>query len=261
MLIKLIKNDMKSSYRELFPLFMGLLLFSIIAAVSVNQEREWLSIVTVLPFFALFIATAVILTLTIIKLFANRLYSREGYLTLTLPVSTFKTFLSKILTAMIWILLTSLVVMLALTLFVGIVSIINWSEIRNLSIQYKEIWSQINFEIIIPQILRFIGITFPQVIINIIYVCSLILFSVVITNTSFVSKNKLAVGIIVYLILNFIFNNVNTNLFNDWIIFTGNTSFEIIWSVYLLDFLYFGIISAGLISGAIWLNDHKLELE
>lgn len=41
MLIKLIKHDIKSSYRDLFPLYMGLLLFAVIAAVSVNPEREW----------------------------------------------------------------------------------------------------------------------------------------------------------------------------------------------------------------------------
>ncbi|EJN94021.1 permease [Streptococcus ratti] len=49
-------------------------------------------------FIAIFIATLLI----IIRRFYNNIFGREGYLTLTLPVSTHKTILAKLLTGFIW---------------------------------------------------------------------------------------------------------------------------------------------------------------
>lgn len=261
MLIKLIKNDIKSSYRELFPLYMGLLLFAVIAAVSVNPEREWLSVVTVLPFFALFIATSVILTLTIIKLFTNRLYSNEGYLTFTLPVTTLQTFMAKIITASIWILLTIAVYILATSLFAGLWTLLNWNMIEGEFVRFAYIWDKIPWNTIIPEAIRLFSISLPQTLVGILYTCSMILITVVFVNSSYVSNKKLLIGIIVYLVLNFIFNNINANLMTDWLTYTDSNSFEINWLMYALDLLYFGLISIGLIAGSVWLNDHKLELE
>lgn len=261
MLIKLIKNDIKSSYRELFPLYAGLCLFAIIAAISVNPKREWLSIVTVLPFFALFIATSVILTLTIIKLFTNRLYSKEGYLTFTLPVSTFETFMSKIITAGIWILLTMVIYIVATSLFAGLWTLLNWDMIKVEFVRFEYIWNQIPWNEIIPEIIKLFTISLPQTIIGIVYTCSMILITVVFVNTSYVSNKKLLIGIIVYLVLNFIFNNINSNILSDWLLYQENYGFEVNWLMYGLDLLYYGLISVGLIAGSIWLNDHKLELE
>jgi hypothetical protein len=261
MLIKLIKHDIKSSYRELFPLYAGLLLFALIAALSVNPDREWLSVVTVLPFFALFIATSVILTLTIIKLFTNRLYSKEGYLTFTLPVSTLETFMSKIITATLWIFLTLIVYFLATSLFAGLWTTLNWSLIQVEFVRFEYYWNQIPWSTIIPEALRILSISLPHMLINILFGCSLILITVVFVNTSYVTSKKLLIGIIVYLVLNFIINNINANFMVDWLIYNDNFSFEVNWLMYALDLLYFGLISIGFIAGSIWLNDHKLELE
>ncbi len=60
MLMKLVKHDIKSSYRELLPLYMGLLLFALISSLSISEKNQWLGIITVIPFFALIIATSVI---------------------------------------------------------------------------------------------------------------------------------------------------------------------------------------------------------
>lgn len=261
MLMKLVKHDIKSSYRELLPLYMGLLLFALISSLSISDKNQWLGIITVIPFFALIIATSVILTLTTIKLFSNRLYSKEGYLTHTLPVSTLETFLSKIVTAIIWILLTSLVLLLAILIFGGILSLRYWALTPSFPIEFRAFISRIDLGTLIPEILKFLVISFPQIIINIIYTCSVILIAVVIANTSYVSKNKLAVGIIVYLVINFIFSNLNNNFISDWLWFEQNNGFDLNWTNYIIDFIYNAVVSTGLIYCSIWLNDHKLELE
>lgn len=262
MLIKLIKHDIKSSYRELFPLYMGLLLFSVIAALSVNPDREWLSVVTILPFIALFIATTVILTLTIIKLFTNRMFSKEGYLTFTLPVTTLQTFMSKLITALIWTLLTFFVYLLATGLFTGIWVTLNWTNLQfAINEYYRNILATLPWSKIIPEVIRLFSLSLPQIIISIIYSGALMLITVVFVNTSYVSSKKLVVGIIVYLILNFIFNNISNNLIPDWLLVYENIGYNINWTYYILSIVYNLLISIGLISLSVWLNDHKLELE
>ncbi len=42
MLIKLIKHDLIASYRDLLPMYAGLILFAIVGAISLNPEVEWL---------------------------------------------------------------------------------------------------------------------------------------------------------------------------------------------------------------------------
>lgn len=260
MLIKLIKHDLKSSYRDLFPLYAGLLLFALIAAISVNPNRQWLSVVTVLPFVALFIATSVILSLTIIKLFTSRLYSREGYLTFTLPVSTLDTFLSKIITATLWIFLTLFVYALASSLFALIWTYVNWGLIEPEFVRFEAYWNMIDWSTLIPEALRLISLSLPHMLINLFFGSTLMLVTVVFVNTSYVTSKKLLIGIIVYLVLSFIFNNINVNLMSDWLIYNNNYGFDINWTLYILDLIYFGVISVGLLAGSIWLNDHKLEL-
>lgn len=261
MLIKLIKHDIKSSYRDLFPLYLGLLLFAVIAGVSAKPNSEWISIVTILPFFALFVATTVILSLTIIKLFTKRLYSNEGYLTFTLPVTTLQTFMSKIITASLWTLLTLIVYALASSLFAGIWLSLNWNFLQIEIKEFEHLISSIPWKTIIPDILYLSSISFPQAIVSFIYSSSLILTSVVFVNTSYVHNKKLAIGIVVYLILNFVFNNLLSNLTTDWLLFNENIGYQINWSMYVINFIYFTSVSVGLISLSIWLNDHKLELE
>ncbi|MGT2947778.1 hypothetical protein [Streptococcus devriesei] len=71
-----------------------------------------LSSALVAVFIAIFIATLLI----IIRRFYNNIFGREGYLTLTLPVSTHKTILAKLLTGFIWNVCSGMIFMISVFL-------------------------------------------------------------------------------------------------------------------------------------------------
>ncbi|MEA5027150.1 MAG: hypothetical protein VB012_05805 [Erysipelotrichaceae bacterium] len=258
--MNLVKHDLRASYRDLFPLYIGLLCFAILAAFTIRNDN-WLSIITVLPFFGLFIATIVILVITVIKLFTSRLYSKEGYLTFTLPVSTLDIFISKIITAFIWIILTTFVYLLASVIFGGILSLLNWNSIKEMIGQYTIYWNRINWSLFISGFLKMMALALPQLLVSIAYGCSIILVAVVVVNTSYVSKYKLAIGILIWLGISIILSIPRGYFENEWIINYSNYSVTIQWKDYFITLIYNLLAVIGLISGAVWLNDHKLELE
>jgi len=260
-LISLIKNDLKSSYRELFPLYLGLIIFAILSSLSINYQIGLFSMVTVMPFVGLFIGTIVILIITIVKLFTTRLYSNEGYLTFTLPVSTLDIFLAKIITVIIWVVVTILVYMLAVGIFGGILTLMNWSDIQVAMNQYRHYWQSISWSSFSMEALRAIAISLPQFIASIAYASALFLLVVVFANTSFIAKHKLAVAVVLYLVVSFILGLPKTYVFGDWLTATGNYNFSIDWIKYSLSLIYDLLITVGLLAGSVWLNDHKLELE
>ncbi|MGT2925107.1 permease [Streptococcus caviae] len=67
---------------------------------------------------AVFIAILIATLLIIIRCFYNNIFGREGYLTLTLPVSTHKTILAKLLTAFIWNVCSAMVFIISVSLLV-----------------------------------------------------------------------------------------------------------------------------------------------
>lgn len=260
MLIKLIKHDLKSTYRDLGAIYIGLVVSALLVALSSNITTVQLFPFVIIIMFALLVATGVILTITTLKLFTHRLYSSEGYLTLTLPVSTFETFLSKIITAILWSFATMAVIAFSLLISIGLVSWMHYDAIQEILVRY-DVWTRVNLPIILNFIGQLAALSFPQVLVNMVYGYTLILFAVVVANTSYVSNHKLVVGILTYVVLNFIFTNLNANVLSDWLVQIEGFNYSINWLMYGLDFIYFLIISVGLFFGALWLNDHKLELQ
>ena len=261
MLISLIKNDLKSSYRELFPLYLGLIVFAVLSAISINYQSGWFILVTIMPFVGLFVATIVILIITIIKLFTERLYSHEGYLTFTLPVSTLDIFLSKIITIIIWVTITILVYLLAVVIFGGILALMNWSDFNISFNDFLIDLRSISWSDVLMEALRVLAISIPQFIVSIAYASALILLVIVFVNTSFISQHKLVIAIVLYLVVSFILGLPRTYVFGNWLTTTSIQSVNIEWVNYSISIIYNLLITIGLIAGSVWLNDHKLELE
>jgi len=261
MLISLVKNDLRSSYRELFPLYLGLIIFASLSAISINYKVGLFSLFTVLPFIGLFVATIVILIITIIKLFTERLYSHEGYLVFTLPVSTLDIFLSKIITIIVWVTVTILVYLLAVMIFCGIVVLINWGDFNISFSDFLIDLRSISWSSVLLDTLRALAISLPQFIVSIAYASALILLAVVFVNTSIVSKHKLVIAVVLYLVVSFIIGLPKVYIFGNWITTTSIHSINVEWLNYGINIIYYLLMTIGLIASSVWLNDHKLELE
>ena len=112
MFLKIIKNELKSSYIEFLILYGLIILFGLFSGLlnvwynSINND--YLSLSNILLEFingisVLLPIICVILIIRNVLVSFNKIYSKEGYLTLTLPVSRSNLFIGKILANLIFI--------------------------------------------------------------------------------------------------------------------------------------------------------------
>lgn len=135
MLRKLMKYEIKSCGRIFFPFYIVVLVFSIIASVFINldsYEHDFsiLYLLGAVAIFVLFVAAIVLTIVIIIQRFNKSLLEDEGYLMFTIPVSEKKLVLSKLLTALLFIVLTIIVAIISISM-VSLVSIYKVSAIVN----------------------------------------------------------------------------------------------------------------------------------
>lgn len=133
MLGKLIKHDFKSLSRILFPTELAIIGATIIATAGIKltmtinynsfSDESWASLLQFLTgmisgFMILGIVVAFFfVTFVIFYRFYKNFMCSEGYLTFTLPVSTAKLLWSKLITAVLWLVISALVGFLCLFIF------------------------------------------------------------------------------------------------------------------------------------------------
>ena len=110
MLNRLLKYEIKATARKFLPLYAAIIVVSLFVNWGIRFPK--LGIISGLSNFllaALFVSLIAITLITIIQRFKNNLLSNEGYLMFTLPVSTKKLILSKLICAVVWAFLSVIV--------------------------------------------------------------------------------------------------------------------------------------------------------
>ena len=145
MLAKLCKFEWTAAKRTLLPLYFTTLLVSVICGVDFfftfrkfNTAEDIsmvgtssLPAILFLVFFALVIAVNVMTLLVIIQRFYQDLLERESYLMFTLPVSAEELLGSKVIMAMLWQLLTGIVIIISLGIMcLGCLTSFDWSLLQ-----------------------------------------------------------------------------------------------------------------------------------
>lgn len=134
MLGKLIKYDLKAVYRLLIPLHLVLLLISFFARLILTT-KAYENIPMVLLGFGVagYIILIVVVIYTtiflIIRRFYKNLFSDEGYLTWTLPVTPHQHLLAKTISGTLWMLFDYIVIILSLGIVFLIPSVIENSDL------------------------------------------------------------------------------------------------------------------------------------
>ena len=134
MLGKLIKHDFTSLSRVLFPTQLAVLAatilatlgfaFNIRAGFSNIEAGGFMNLLRLLTGFLsgvmmlAIIAASVLVAFIIFQRFYKNLMCSEGYLTFTLPVSTSEILWSKLITAMLWTIISSVVIFICVNIFV-----------------------------------------------------------------------------------------------------------------------------------------------
>lgn len=116
MLSKLLKYEVKATARLFIPLYFAVLIMGIINRLinpfevlekskSFNLQAV-VSLMSIFLYFALIVTVVVMTFIMVIQRFYKNLISDEGYLMFTLPVKTTHLVTSKLLVAMMWILIS-----------------------------------------------------------------------------------------------------------------------------------------------------------
>lgn len=134
MLGKLFKYDMRANAKLLLPAALFVLATTLLGTIALRISNQGITLfragtaaadifsvlmglIFFVSVFALIIYTAASFILILIHYYRN-LFSAEGYLTFTLPVSTSDILTSKMLAASIWLMLSSLVTTLCVLLYI-----------------------------------------------------------------------------------------------------------------------------------------------
>ncbi|MDQ2087216.1 ABC transporter permease [Herbivorax sp. ANBcel31] len=146
MLAKLLKYEFKATARLFIPLYVALLVFTLINrmfniidiidnTVEINIKLM-LSIVSMIGNIGLIAGIGVMTLVIMIQRFYKSLLGDEGYLMFTLPVKTWENVLSKLVTAVFWTLSS---------VFVTIISVIIISNVENIFENLIKIINDINY--------------------------------------------------------------------------------------------------------------------
>lgn len=234
-MLKLLKYEIIESYRQYLLTFVVFLMLCAITPLVPMFISNILSILVAIAFAGIFIA----IFLNIIISFNRSMYKRPGYLTLTLPVSTEKLIGAKLIGSLIWVAISTLVLMIGimiLTITTGEVSFLEFTELTRYSFAY--IFN--HFDVMV---MKFVD-TLAAIVMLILSFYLVITF----TKTKFVPKYKAVAGIALYFIGWILIANILIKLS----IANVNALMSIVLSVFLSVIFYVATV---------YLINHQIEVE
>ncbi|MCL2220936.1 MAG: hypothetical protein FWC20_01495 [Oscillospiraceae bacterium] len=119
MLSKLMKYEFMAMGRIFLPLFGALLIVSAITGIFGLLDLTVPTGISIAVSIMLIVGIFVVVFILTIQRFWNNLLASEGYLTMTLPVSTDRLIISKLLVASVWNIVSIIVVVGAVLIMVG----------------------------------------------------------------------------------------------------------------------------------------------
>ena len=110
------KYELKACGRIFVPLYVAILVVAAISGIFSNTQSFQVASILIFILMALFIGLMVVTIVLIIQRFKKSLLEDEGYLMFTLPVSIKNLILSKYLTSLIYIILSTIIAILSFVL-------------------------------------------------------------------------------------------------------------------------------------------------
>lgn len=108
---KLCKHELKCSYRS----FLVLYAIVMVAALLMNPRNEgMITNIAAIVYIIMSVVMFIMCVVVIIKNYSNSMFSRNSYLTHTLPVTSTQLLLTKILSAVFWIIVSVFVLFLSM---------------------------------------------------------------------------------------------------------------------------------------------------
>ena len=129
MLSKLLKYEFKATAKVFIFMYLSLLLFALInrfvnpfdilnKATSFNLAALF-SLISIITYFIILVGVMIVTLVVLIQRFYKNLLGNEGYLMFTMPVKQWMHIVSKLVTAVVWTLLSMVIVICSILIFSG----------------------------------------------------------------------------------------------------------------------------------------------
>ena len=200
MLIRLLKYEIKATARKFLPLYAAIIVVSLFVNWGIRFPK--LGIISGLSNFllaALFVSLIAITLITIIQRFQNNLLTNEGYLMFTLPVSTKKLILSKLICAVVCAFLSLIVSVFSFLMISFSLGLI--TSIKDFIIQYSYYIELINRDHIILSAIGSVSIVMQFVYFVLLVYCSLSVSQLPVFN-----KHRGAASFLAFIIISVVAN-------------------------------------------------------
>ena len=193
MMGKLLKHEVKSTYKTFLCMYGALAVIFITASLGKGLQIDYMSEIAIFAMSCAVLPVIMIYFVTVVKRYQKNIYGAESYLTHTLPVKTWEILLTKVVSAIGWGVLTlvvGLVFGIAMIWALDIVSVESWDEFFNVLPEFirvfgaKSIW-----------LLFAVGFTYCVVMVMQIYL------SISVANLPIVTKANGLVALIVFFVL------------------------------------------------------------
>lgn len=262
MFLKLCKHEIKCSYRSFLFIYAIILLASIL---SNPNNGGMINTISVTVFGIMTGVLFVMCIVVIIRNYSNSMFSKNSYLTHTLPVSTTQLLMTKILIAIFWCMLSAIVFMLSMMFILLRTTGFNISAVG----------------VLIGDLIR--GLLLPSTLLYMLYMLiglaqsiSIVYLVMNMTHTTYIRRYRGVVGVILYFAIGLIISFVSDLLFSPFsssTIYNTNVlgSFMFGNSIGLIDSnptisILFMILWSSLILvcsffASKYIVDHKLEIE
>ena len=100
---KLLKHELRHTARYHFPILIISIAASVVMGATLLSKNEGFMLMMTVALLLVFAAIIIISLIAVIKNFNDTIFSRQGYLTMTLPVKGNQLLLSKIIISFFWI--------------------------------------------------------------------------------------------------------------------------------------------------------------
>lgn len=121
MLKKIIKNELKSNWLEVVIVSSIIIILAFLYALTTHTKQSFIVSSAFTTLLIAYISGCVIVLINIISSFYKKMFSDEGYLTLTLPVTSHQLLIGKLISAIILIVSIGIAIILSVVImnFVG----------------------------------------------------------------------------------------------------------------------------------------------
>jgi len=275
MMLKLMKYEIKSTYKVFFTIMASFILLTMLLCISLNNPNTLMISIVSLAGFVIAGSTFCVYFVTLFNRYYKNLYKREGYLMLTLPVKGWQLVCSKFAVAMFWSIILGIAIgvcmfgMMQFVWFTASAEGLIKEQYTLFSLFIKEMFEE-GYWYVTFQIVLCILVGIAQTIARIYFVIS-------VAYLPFIKKGHIPIALFLYFLIDMVENFIVSNMmrvifhyyysggFLDELIYSINSMGGMLSSTGTIQFyrivLFYSVITALLLAGSSYIISKKVSLK